>query len=295
MLAPVVARHDALRRELLVHAVHVRAFLVDLVDGDDDGHLRGARVVDRLDGLRHHTVVGCHHQDDDVRDLRPAGAHRGEGFVTRRVDEHHRMPVGGLDLVRADPLGDAARLARRDARLPDGVEDRRLAVVDVAQHCHDRRADHQLAGVLVRDREELLARGGHHVFAHGRLDGDHVLAQHRFDRVAELVGDDLGGGEIDDLVDGGEDPRSHQLLDHLDRAHAELLGEVLHREGRGQHDAAVAVGFDLHRDGGRFEGRTRSFDRSRRQRRGGVAGQPALLEKVHQLFLADPKFACEFV
>src|SRR4029077_1019743 len=32
-----------------------------------------------------------------------------------------------------------------------------------------------------------------------------------------------------------------------------------------------------------------------RQWRGGIASQPPLLEEVHQLLLADPEFACEFV
>src|SRR5216683_1273921 len=51
--------------------------------------------------------------------------------------------------------------------------------------------------------------------------------------------------------------------------------------------APVAVGFDLHGYRGRFERRTRSFDCSRRQRRGSVSRQSSLLEKVHQLLLTD--------
>src|SRR5438105_12619021 len=54
------------------------------------------------------------------------------------------LPVGGLDLVGADPLRDAARLAGGDASLADGVEDRGLAVVDrseerrVGKECRSR-------------------------------------------------------------------------------------------------------------------------------------------------------------
>ena len=61
--------------------------LVDLVDGHDDRHVGRPGVVDGLHGLRHHAVVGGHHQDDDVGGLGAARAHRGERLVARRVEE----------------------------------------------------------------------------------------------------------------------------------------------------------------------------------------------------------------
>ena len=45
-------------------------------------------MVDGLKRLRHHAVVGGHHQHDDVGDLGAAGTHAGERFVTRRIEEH---------------------------------------------------------------------------------------------------------------------------------------------------------------------------------------------------------------
>ena len=296
MLAAVVARDDALLGELLVHAIYVRVVLVDLVDRDDDRHPRGPRVVDRLDSLGHHAVVRGDDQHHQVSDLRAASPHGGERFVAWRVDEHDRVPVGGLDLVGANPLRDATRLAGGDARLADRVEDRRLAVVDVAEHGHDGRPCLELGGVLVGEAEQLLAGGRHHVaLAFGRLDRHHVLACDRLDREAELVGHDLGGGEVDDLVDRGQDLRGHELLDHLDRADPQLFRQVFDGQRRGEDGTPVAVGFDLDRNRGWLEGGASGLDRAGRQGRGGVAGQPPLLEEVDQLLLADAKFAREFV
>ena len=79
--------HDLVAEQLGAHALRIGARLVDLVDGDDDRHLGGLGVVDRLDRLRLHAVVGGHHQNDDVGDLGAAGAHGGERLVARRVDE----------------------------------------------------------------------------------------------------------------------------------------------------------------------------------------------------------------
>ena len=66
---------------------------VDLVDRHDDRHLGRLGVVDRLDRLRHHAVVGRDHQDDDVGGLGAAGAHGGERLVARGVDEGDRLAV----------------------------------------------------------------------------------------------------------------------------------------------------------------------------------------------------------
>jgi len=83
--------------------------LVDLVDGDENRDAGRPGVVDRLDRLRHHSVVGRDHDHGDVRDLRAAGAHRSERLVTRRIQEGEHPPVVA-DLVGADVLGDPAGL-----------------------------------------------------------------------------------------------------------------------------------------------------------------------------------------
>jgi hypothetical protein len=54
-------------------------------------------------------------------------------------------------LVGADVLRDAARLARGDARAADGVQQARLAVVDVAQDGDDRWARLKLRAFLLLD------------------------------------------------------------------------------------------------------------------------------------------------
>ena len=93
----------------------------------------------RLDGLRHHAVVGGHDQHGDVRHLRPTGAHGGERLVARRVEEGDLLALD-LHLIGADVLGDAAGLAGDHVGRADGVEQLGLAVVDVAHDRDDRRA-----------------------------------------------------------------------------------------------------------------------------------------------------------
>ena len=99
--------------------------------------------------LRHDAVVGRHDEDDDVGDPGAAGAHQRERLVARRVEEDHR-PLVDRDLVGADVLRDAAGLALGDLRLADRVEQRRLAVVDVAHDGDDRRALRPVLGLARR-------------------------------------------------------------------------------------------------------------------------------------------------
>src|SRR5207249_2331678 len=84
----------------------------------------------------HDAVVGRDDEHGDVGDLRAARAHRGERLMTRGVEERD-LPAADIRLVGADVLSDPAGLRRDHLRLPDRVEQRRLAVVDVT---HERDA-----------------------------------------------------------------------------------------------------------------------------------------------------------
>ena len=140
--------NQLLLHQLLADAVGVRVLAVDLGDRDHDRDLGRARVVDRLDGLGHHAVVGRDHEDRDVGGVGAPLAHRGERLVTRGVDESDRTLVAH-HLVRADVLGDATGLARDDVRRPDRVQQRGLAVVDVSHHGHDRRTRREIGLLLL--------------------------------------------------------------------------------------------------------------------------------------------------
>ena len=84
--APLLG-HQPQLGQLLHDVVGVGVGPVDLVDGDDDGDVGRLGVVQRLDGLGHHPVVGRHDEHDDVRDVGAPGAHGGERLVARGVDE----------------------------------------------------------------------------------------------------------------------------------------------------------------------------------------------------------------
>ena len=136
-----------------------------------------------------------------------------------------------LDLVGADVLGDAAALGRDDVGLADRVQQRRLAVVDVAQDRDDRRAQRELARIDVF------------------LVDDVALDRTDLDVDVELVGDQLGRGRIEQLVDHLHHAELDERLDHLARLAAHLLGQLGHRH-RLRHAHELALDLDPRR--GRF-------------------------------------------
>ncbi|KAF0120397.1 MAG: hypothetical protein FD152_4173, partial [Xanthobacteraceae bacterium] len=185
---------------------------VDLVDRHDQRNLGGLGVIDGLDRLRHHGIVGSDHEHDDVRHLGAAGAHGSERGVARRVDEGHEPAKRGLDLIGADVLRDAAGLARDHVGLAQGIEQRGLAVVDVAHDGDDRSTGLQHLLRIGRIEQAFLDVGF----------GDTA------NRMAEFLSDELGGIGIDHIRDLVHRALLHQHADDVARMH----GAALDQHGR---------------------------------------------------------------
>ena len=220
--APVLA-HQAVLRELLLDALGVGLGFIHFVDGHDNGDACRLGVVNGLNRLGHNAVVRGHHQNGDVRDHGAAGAHGGEGLVTRGIQEGDGLAVYH-HLVSADVLGNAAGLAAGHMGVADVVQQTGLAVVNVTHDHHHGGAGHQILGLVLVVVNELFLDGDHHFLFH--------LAAH-------FLGDDGGGIIIDHLAQGGHDAVFHQALDHLcagflhaacQLTHADLVGD-LHGNG----------------------------------------------------------------
>ena len=156
-------------------------------------------MVDGLDGLGHDAVIGSDDQDRNVGHVRAAGTHRGERLVARGVQEGDDTVIA-LDLVRADGLGDAAGLTLGDIGLADSVQNGGLAVVDVAHNDNNGGTLDQIGGVVLLLHEQAL------------LDGDVDLM---LDLGVELLGDQGGGVEINNVGDGVHLAHLHELGDDL--------------------------------------------------------------------------------
>ena len=170
------------------------------------------------------------------------------------------------------PASPAATLVLRTR-----VEERCLAMVDMAEHGHDRRPGHQRPGSGVGEVDQRVLRRPSAGEVSLALLGDGVLGL-RLE--AEVIGGEGGGVEVDRLVERGHDAVAHQVLDQLGARHLEAIGELSDRETCRQGDlldrgyvdssvtsspsAAARVGSSITSSPTRSE---RARDRCRRDRR----------------------------
>ena len=71
--------------------------------------------------LRHHAIIGRHHQHNNVSNLSATRPHGREGFVAWGVQEDN-LALGRLDLIGTDMLRDTAGLGGLDICRPNSVE-----------------------------------------------------------------------------------------------------------------------------------------------------------------------------
>ncbi len=110
-LAAPLFRHDAVLGQFVFNAIWIRFRFIDFVDCNNYRHTCRFRVLDSFDSLRHHAVVCCNNQNNDIRCLSTTSTHGGKRGVTRGVQEGDHTVVS-FNVVRTDVLSNAARFAR---------------------------------------------------------------------------------------------------------------------------------------------------------------------------------------
>jgi len=219
--------------EVGFHPIRVGVGKIDFVHRHDDRDVGRPGVGDRLPCLRHHRVVRRDDEHRDVRDLGAARTHCGERLVAGGVQERD-LAASDVDLIRADVLRDPTRLGLDDGGLPDRVEQRRLAVIDVAHDRDHRRAWRQVCLGVLEDLRQLLLVGGmldRHLALELRRDQLHVVVRERLrdlDHVSEPHHD------LDDLR-GADFERLRQVADRD-------AGGNRHRAGRDDDGLRLALG-----------------------------------------------------
>ena len=226
--APLLGK-QAVVTQFLAHFFGIGLGLVDLVDGHNNRNLGGAGMIYRLYGLGSGPLFGGNDKNDDIGNLRAAGAHGRECFVARGVDKSD-FPARSGDLIGADMLGNTAFFPVGDAGIADGVKQACLAVIDMPHHGHDRTAKLELFLII---RRLLFIHG--FFFDGNSLDLIIEISRHQGSRIG-----------VQHLIDGRHDPQSYEFLDDLACLDSHAPGQLSDR------NAGLHSDFTLDRFGDRL-------------------------------------------
>ena len=181
---------------------------------------------DRLNGLRHQTVIGRHDQNNHVSDVGTAGTHFRKGGVAWGIQEADLLSATVGDLVRTNMLGNAAGFARNHIRLAEIIQDGCLAVVYVTHNRHHRWPCHQCASLWGWRLQTLK----------------HVIIGDAFDGVAKFVDNQFGGVSVDALAGRSHDAHFHQNADDVGASFRHAVGQFTHGDDFWHDDFATDLG-----------------------------------------------------
>ena len=252
--------------ELRLDLIGIRIRAIDLVQRDDDGNLGRLDVGDRFDRLGLNAIIRGDHEHGNIRDLRAPGAHCGEGLMSGRVQECDLAAVV-LDLIGADVLRDATRLACRDVRRADRVQQTGLAVIDVSEDRYDGWPCPELRRIFVLPQDLFCTDE----LGLGLLFDDRLSLFLGACLDPELVGNECRRLEVDGLIDRDHHAHVHQSTDDVDHADVERARKVADDDRLRQRDHGPRLG-----DGDGRGGLGRGWRRLRTLRPAPFGARPAL-------------------
>ena len=139
--APVF-RDQAVLGQLLFYLIYIGARLVDLVDGNDDLHIRRFRMTDRLYGLGFYAVIGSDHQDRNIGRAGAAHTHGSKRFMAWRIQKCN-FPVSDRYHISAYMLGNASGFFICHMGIADRVQKRSFTMVYMTHNTNYRRSGYQ--------------------------------------------------------------------------------------------------------------------------------------------------------
>ena len=144
--APVL-RNQFVLDKLLFYLLDIGTRLIDLVDRYDDLNTCCLRMVDRLDGLRHNTVICCNNEDCNISGFCTTHTHCGKCLMSRRIEECDLLSVD-LYHVRTDVLSDTACLFCSYIGLADCIQKGGFTMIDMTHNAYNRRTGYHVLLIL---------------------------------------------------------------------------------------------------------------------------------------------------
>ena len=145
--APVF-RDQFILCQLLLYPFDIGTWLINLVNGNNNLDSGCFCVVDRLDRLRHNTIIRCYNKDRDIRRICSTHTHCCKCFMSRSIKECDLLSVD-LDNGCTDVLCNTAGLTSCYITVTDRIQKRSLTMVNVSHNADNRRTFHHQAFIFL--------------------------------------------------------------------------------------------------------------------------------------------------
>ena len=166
-------------------------------------------MVDSLDSLRHHIVVGSHNNDSHIGHLRTTGTHSGKRLVTRCIQERNLLAACESNVISTNMLGYTTRFTSNDIGITNIVEQRSFTMVNVSHDSNNRRTADQIFRFVFLFLNSLSHFG-----------------RNIFSSEAELAGNQVNGFSIETLVDRHHLTELHAFRDNLNNRNIHHAGDI---------------------------------------------------------------------
>ena len=134
-------------RHLGHDTIDVGAWQIALVGCNNDWNSSRFSVRNCFYSLWHDTVVCCDNQDRNVGDVSTSRSHFSKRFVARRIHKGDRATIF-FHLIGSDLLSDATSFAGNNLGTDQIVEQRCLAMVDVAEKSNNGWSSNQIFKII---------------------------------------------------------------------------------------------------------------------------------------------------
>ena len=122
-------------RKLRLSAINVCAFLINLIDSNDNLCVSCLGKLNCLCSLRFHTIIRCDNNHDDISKHRTVLANCRESLVARSIKEGN-LAILIFHLISRNMLSNTTSLTFNCLFLEKRIEQSSFTVVDVTHHCH---------------------------------------------------------------------------------------------------------------------------------------------------------------
>ena len=128
--------------------IHIGPGSIHFIDGHHNRHIGFFGMIDRFNGLRHHTVIRRHHQNGHVGCSGSTRSHGRERLVSRRIQKSNFLTFD-FNLISSDVLRDSSRLAGHHIRISNGIQQSGFPMIHMTHHTHHRRTGFQIGFVIL--------------------------------------------------------------------------------------------------------------------------------------------------